>query len=294
MASPFRDVLLPTSPYWEACARHQNRITTRSLAVLFLCDDCARQLTNECFNGRPPLYHGETFRDYFCGLCNEIKEVALRQWFICPICFNVVRSYPKAIAASQYVHKIWKERIQPYYPDFMLEETEQVEIEPFIPGRRTQRAKAVSVDRLDFIVSEKIDTRFEPRFHIELKAGPTAIADMREFQLDVNDFNDIKTVAIKTSLPVYIFHVQIIDEYKLPTRRTVALDMWWTDLLTLRRALKAVRRRRGEDKDAGYYDPSVFRTMGTFIDELAQRKYLTLQQEIARTGIPDLPGRRGT
>ena len=32
------------------------------------------------FNGRPPLYHGETVEGY-CGLCNLAGPVTLRQWF---------------------------------------------------------------------------------------------------------------------------------------------------------------------------------------------------------------------
>jgi len=35
----------------------------------------------------------------------------------------------------------------------------------------------------------------------------------REFQLDINDSNDIIGACIYTKLPAYIFHVQLVHEY---------------------------------------------------------------------------------
>src|SRR5688500_4646832 len=94
-----RALLKPGDQHWEKCARHQNSTTTRFVANFFLCDDCSDRLQAEVFNGRPPLFEGLHVEGY-CGLCNQLTATGLRQWFVCPICLNVVLSYPKGYAAS--------------------------------------------------------------------------------------------------------------------------------------------------------------------------------------------------
>lgn len=292
MPGPFREVLLPESEFWEACARHSNRATTRNISVLFLCDACVEVLTHQCFNGRPPIYHGESFHGY-CGLCNRLTTVTLRQWFICPICLNVVLGYPKSVAATQFVRDFWKTEIEVKWPALKLSESDVVQIEPFVPGKRSQKAKAITVEALDFLAQRQKGDSYEAIFHIEMKTGPSSISEMREFQLDVNDFDDIKTVVTKTGLPAYVFHVQVVEDYRLPTRRSVAKGMWWADIVSLRRNLKAVRRRRGEDKDAGYYEPSVFLPLEGFIEEIKMGRYRELAERIRHEGLEDLPSRQG-
>lgn len=290
MMKSYREVLTIQSDFWEACARHQNRATTRFISSLFLCDACAIRLTRECFNNRPPIFHGQTLEGY-CGLCGRLTEVTLRQWFICPICLNVVYSYPKSFAATSCVHKFWREEIQREFPAFKLQELDVVQIEPFIPGRRSRKRKVEEVEVLDFLAIYISPKTEETIFHIELKTGPGSPEEMREFQLDVNDFEDMTTVAYKTGLPIYIFHVQVTEEYKLPTHRSIAQNLWWTDIFSLREGLKSVRRRRGEDKDAGYYAPSVFRPKESFAKEIATQRYVQLRQRLLDEGIRKLPAR---
>lgn len=112
-------------------------------------------------------------------------------------------------------------------------------------------------------------------FCIELKAGPASINEMSEFQLDVNDFNDIANGCNGCGLPACVFHVQINDEYLPPTRRSVARNLWWT----------AVRQRRGEDKRAGYYKPSAFRTREEFAEELRTGGYAGLTERLRANRI---------
>ena len=270
-----RELLKPGSPYWEKCARHQNPSTTRFVAHIFLCDGCTTELEADCLNGRPPLYEG-TEVDGYCGLCNNELRPRLRQWFICPICFNVVLSYPKGFAASQHVHDFWRDHIAPALPQFHLDEMERVQLEPFVPRKRSQKIKAETVKELDFRVSDA--STGKTLFYIELKAGPTGINEMTEFQLDVNDFNDIAYVYNSKKVAVYVFHVQINDDYKPPTRRSLARNLWWTDVVTLDSNRKAIRHRRGEDKQAGYYKPEIFLRKETFADELRSGRYLKMQE----------------
>ena len=130
---------------------------------------------------------------------------------------------------------------------------------------------------LDFLVREEAGGRTTPLFHVELKAGPGAIDEMTEFQLDINDSNDIIGVANNTNLPVYIFHIKLDHQYAPPTRATVTSGIWWTDIFTLLEKRLAVRSRRGEEKEAGYYDPAAFKPFDEFIGELEGRRYEELR-----------------
>jgi hypothetical protein len=145
-----------------------------------------------------------------------------------------------------------------------LLEREEVYLSPFTRKGKTKRQAAESLNVLDFWVEQRPPAGGKPLFHIELKSGPSAIGEMREFQLDINDSDDIIGAANNTGLPVYIFHVQTAFEYSPPTRSSVVHGIWWTDVSRLFEHRLAVRARRGEDKDAGYYSPAAFSAIDTF------------------------------
>jgi hypothetical protein len=277
---PFRDVLDPNSEFWEACGRHTNRHTSRKIQAVYLCDECAVRLTNEAFNGRPPIYHGETVCGY-CGLCNAKKTVTARFWFACDICWNVVQAYQRSKAACEAVWKYWSDCCATAFPALQLVETEPVYLAPYQRGGKTKRSAAETLDTLDFLV-KPVGGSGDPLFHIELKSGPGAIEQMSEFQLDINDSNDIVGVANKTGLPVYIFHVELRHVYAAPTRATVHGGMWWTDIFTLLDNRRAVRHRRGEDKQAGYYSPAAFRPIDSFLEEIKSGRYAKLTERLVR------------
>ena len=100
---------------------------------------------------------------------------------------------------------------------------------------------------------------------------------MNEFQLDVNDFNDITGASCYTGLPTYIFHVELGFRYAPPTRRVVARSVWWTDFRRLLDNLSSVKKRRGEDKDAGYFRREAFESIDTFPAEIERRGYDALR-----------------
>jgi hypothetical protein len=223
----------------------------------------------------------------FCGLCNRRQRVLLRQWFVCPICLNVVLSYPKSFAASQVIEEFWTGAVGPKFPGLRLVETDVVQLEPFVPGARNQVKKAAATTSLDFAVFDDVVGGGAPVFHVEMKAGPGAIDKMKEFQLDINDSNDVATVCNGTGLPAYIFHVQVREEYEPPTRHSVGVNLWWTDCFRLGEHLKSIKKRRGEeDKNAGYYSPHAFRPMGEFLQELQRRGYVELRRRLADTRLP--------
>ncbi len=280
----YREITPEASGLFETCARHTSRQTARTLQTIYLCDNCTKRLVHEAFNDRPPVYHGETMQGY-CGLCSVQGDVTMRQWFVCGICWNVVLAYQKSIAATAGVHDWWGRAIAPHFRHLRLEETEPVYLSPFARSGKTKKQGAQTLSILDFLVSDISGSSPKGLFHIEQKTGPGSILEMSEFQLDVNDFNDIAGAMANTGLPAYVVHVQASQEYNFPTRKTVVRGLWWTDLFTLFAHQKRVSARRGEDKDAIYFEPSAFRSIDTFADELRRENYKDLTLKLAKTPV---------
>jgi hypothetical protein len=276
-AMAYRDVLPQDSQFWEKCARHTSPQTARTMQSLYLCDPCAIRICKEAMNNRPPVYHGETIEGY-CGLCNKLQQVTMRQYFVCPFCWNVLVAYQKSFVACEAVHYYWKEFFAPQFTNLAITETEVPYCSPYARKGKTKKLAAADLKDLDFIVHE----RGEPLFHIELKAGPGSIDEMiangSEWQLDINDSNDIIGAVNKTCIPAYIFHAQLGHEYRPPTRRTVWEAMWFTDIFTLLENRLSVKSRRDEQKAAGYYRPSAFRRIEFFPEALEAKHYLELQK----------------
>lgn len=281
------DTLLTSDEFREKCARHKNAQTTRSRAAFYLCTGCARRLKSEALNDRAPVYVGPPFRGS-CEMCNKPKEVRLVQWYVCPRCRPVIDGYAKTEVASRFVRRFWKDEIQAKAPELILTETEPVRWEAFESTKSSQRAKSESVGVLDFAVSH----RSKPQavlFHIEMKAGPGAIDSMKEFQLDLNDSNDIARVCNKTGKPAYLVHVQIVEQQDGPTRRIIPKDLWWTDCFILNEKFKTSRQRYGEDKQAGYYDLSAFKGKKEFLAELTSANYKALTKRLVKSPLPIRP-----
>jgi len=107
---------------------------------------------------------------------------------------------------------------------------------------------------------------------------------MTEFQLDVNDFNDIAAAVNKTGLPSYIVHVQAGQEYNFPTPGREFSACGGQMFLRLLKHQKRISGRRGEDKRAIYYKPSAFSRIDTFSDEIRNMGYKKLAAQMAATG----------
>lgn len=280
----YRDVTLEASGLFETCARHTARHTARTLQTIYLCDDCTQRLVHEAFNDRAPVHHGETIQGY-CGLCSIRRDVTMRQWFVCGTCWNVVLAYQKSIAATAGVHSWWNKTIASAFAHLRLEETEPMYLSPYARSAKTKKQGAAMLSILDFLVSDLGTTPGTPLFHIEQKTGPGSIQEMSEFQLDVNDYNDIAGAMNNTHFPAYVVHVQIAQEYTFPTRRTVVRGLWWTDLFNLAAHRIRVGTRRGEDKEAIYFAPSAFKAIDTFPDELARENHKVLAAKLAQNPV---------
>jgi hypothetical protein len=198
----------------------------------------------------------------------------------------VVVAYQKGFVASEALLRFWAAEIVPHLPNFALRETEPVYVSSYQRAKRSKKVAAATLADLDFLVSEvQNGQQVSPIFHIEHKAGPGSIETMSEFQLDVNDSNDIVGAVAYTKLPAYVFHTQLVHAYLPPTRRTVATGMWWTDVLRLEANRTAVRARRGDQKNAGYYKTSAFQPINTFIEELTTRRFEQLRDAVLANPI---------
>jgi hypothetical protein len=264
----------PGHEFWEQCARDVYHRTARTVAYLPLCTSCTRTLEVECFNRRPPFARSGSFHG-FCSLCNIYQKIHLWQWFMCQTCQNVVLSYGRSRAAAQYVDNFWLSAIKPVASNFSLFETDPVKIESYRAGASSMKAKAAraligQLQQLDFRVEELGTGNV---FLIELKTGPGNPKEMKDFQLDVNDVQDISTAMEILHLPAYVFHVQIENEYRGATRRPVARNLWWADVTTFLAAESSRAERRDERKQAIYFDPSVFQAKESFVEELLERRF---------------------
>jgi len=250
------------------------------MQFLYLCDPCAVRVCKEAMNGRLPIYHGETIEG-FCGLCNRLLPVTLRVYFVCPFCWNVLVAYQKSFVACGAVHSYWEQAVAPKMTTLRLTETGMPYLSSYTRGSKSKKTAAAELQFLDFIVEQADGNTFKAQFHIELKAGPGSIDEMSEFQLDINDSNDIIGVVNNTHLPAYIFHAQLLHEYRAPTRRTVPARMWFTDIFTLLSKRRSVKARRGEQKDAGYYSPLAFKPIEEFSALLVNADYKELEKRLA-------------
>ena len=287
VTSQFKEVMLRDSPFWGKCARHQNECATSYVSKLFLCDGCALRLTRGCFNDRPPIYHGELSRGY-CGLCNEIKDISLRQWFIDPSCLEVVAGYSKSIAATKLLHDTWQKQINPMLPELQLQEPNAVHIGPLLSDMPSPSSIACSPH---FSVTQKRRATDEILFHVELNISHKSPHEIGEFQLAVDECLDIEMVMEESERPTYVFFAQVIEEHSFPTKRNVGQSLWWTDIFTLRDNLIAVRHPRGKTKYTGYFKPDMFKTIDSFIQHLVQQRYFDVRQLLVTQGVPKLPRR---
>jgi hypothetical protein len=193
----------------------------------------------------------------------------------------VVFDLDVSIRLQQYLHSL---NIAPEYRPHQrcaAAETEVPYLSSYSRKAKTKKLAAAELAFLDFVVEEQDADVYKALFHIELKAGPGSVDEMGEFQLDINDSNDIIGAVVKTGLPAYIVHVQLDHEYRPPTRRTVPKGLWFTDIFALLENRLSVKVRRGEDKQAGYYRPSAFCPIGEFMDVLKTRHYEGLTKLVA-------------
>jgi hypothetical protein len=88
---------------WPTCVRHSAPAKDTKFRYFFLCDDCCVKWTAEAFSGNAPL-HSSAAVDGYCLLCNQVKSVRMRTWFLCDVCNRVVHFRFPGAANGRRVH----------------------------------------------------------------------------------------------------------------------------------------------------------------------------------------------
>jgi len=275
----------PLGPY--ECARHGREAWDAGLRSFFLCDVCASEFKNAAFSGADPEYVGPSMAGH-CSHCNKPCEtIRIRQWFLCGVCDRVVRSIGRSIAADTYLLSWWEEKAAVRLPTLELTLTDPPELRPYSYARIETK-----VARVDFTCADTasgVDI-----FGLELKTGRSYIqgtgvgSKMQQFQLDHSDCDDIVSVVRTRGFPVYVVHAQVIDRADPPTTYFVAVGLWWTDMFSMKPHHKASRTRPRETRIAAYYDTSMFREMGSFIEHLESGGAAQLTEGLHADGVPEL------
>jgi len=267
------------------CARDGERTWDTSLETIFLCDECARTFQAGPFDGTEPAHVGDPLNGY-CVSCNELRDVRMRQWFLCGVCARVTKSIGRGVVAARYVLGFWREHVQPHAQGITLEETDP----PVLRHRTSAAAAPASKPDLTAFA----ETTGSPVFAIELKSGRSSIgpggvgAGMGRFQLDQTDCDDIRAAATSVNAVVYLFHVQVIDRAVPPTTRFAAVNLWWTDMFSMREHFQQITQRPRENRPAAYYDVRMFRRAAEFIDHVRAGQPAALTARLRRHGVPEL------
>src|SRR5207249_3738472 len=76
---------------WPTCVRHSAPAKDTKFRNYFLCNACCVKWTTEAFSNNAPLHSSEPV-DGYCLLCNRVKKVRMRTWFLCEVCNRVAAS----------------------------------------------------------------------------------------------------------------------------------------------------------------------------------------------------------
>lgn len=245
------------------CVRHGTKRKDSKLTSFFLCDKCYQVLRSTAFNNYQPAYiiPGTEYIEGYCLYCG--KDVKVRQYFyfLCEICERIIHSYGKEWAARNYVLKWWKELCQRYEIDLKLRVEDPVTPMSFKEHEKLKRKERSP--RPDFAVMRDSQIIFA----IEMKTGRSNIKEMSSFQLDKSDCDDILAfLQTQYKVPTFLFHVQVLEDYKPPTFRYVVINAWWSSLYDLEKNFMASRVRSRERRLAIYYNKDAFKPISEFVN----------------------------
>lgn len=268
-----------TDPYdIYVCARHGAARKDTALVTFYLCDACAAAFTVSAFNNTAPGFEGPLFEGH-CALCNQpLKDIRLRQWYLCGVCERVARSMGRGRVSAAHVLHWWQENIIPVAPHLTLEQTDPIELRAV--GTNAPAAGA------DFTATNTKDQT--EVLTIELKTGRSAINGMSQFQLDTTDCDQITTVVEAKLIPGYLFHAQVVEQFDPPSSYFKAVGLWWSDIYRMSEAFSSVRRRQVEQRYAAFFKRAAFSPITAFVEEITVEKYLDLAERLRVDGVPSM------
>lgn len=266
---------------YPTCARHAKTRKDVRLRHYFLCDGCCGVWTDEAFAGTRSLYDGEVVPG-ICMLCNERKpSVRLRTWFLCDICHRVAGSIGRNHVAEQAILDFWKGQIQPRFPFLEIVQNDKSSLRP-----RREETSVSGEGPLDFLVT---DSRTgSVAFGIENKTGRGSIRDMSEFQLDKSDCDSIIHHMRALSIPTYLIHAQVLENWEPPTLGFRTVGLWWTDIYRMTSHFKRMKERSDEKRPAAYFSKKAFLPIDSLPDALFDGDELVLARTFKQSGIPSM------
>jgi len=196
----------------------------------------------------------------YCLYCGKYTNVRQYFYFLCEICERIIHSYGKELAARNFILSWWNEVRQRYN----LDDIELKVEDPVVPMSYIEhrRYKKQSKPKPDFVAVKGN----QPLFVIEMKTGRGSINEMSRFQLDISDCDDILGFLQQPQYhaPTFLFHVQVLEDYKPPTIKYVGVNAWWASLYELEKNVMEVKMRPRERRLAVYYRKNVFRPIIEF------------------------------
>jgi len=246
---------------------------------LFLCDDCKDLFERELFSGIEPNFTYTSVTGYcsYCGLSKEIKE---RFWYLCGICERIVKSYAAERAATSFILDWWNEtsKIDEHIKKIEMKRTDPVRLMSFEEHEKWRKSEHES--NPDFTGIEiEADHKL---FAVEMKTGRSSIKKMSAFQLDVSDCDDILTFVKSLRIPSYVFHVQVVEEFKPPTFRKVAISGWWASVYDMEKAFTTTRTRQREQRPAAYFKRTAFKPLSEFPAHIASEQFVAMKQRLQK------------
>lgn len=272
----------PLSPY--ECVREGRAAWDVRLCSFHLCDSCVAEWTVGAFRGELPVFDAAVLSGS-CQNCTQVvSDLHLAQWLLCGNCERVARSIGRSIAAEKYVET----RFAHAFRQSLLE-LEQLDR----PALRAHNAQILEqrTPSIDFMIHEG----GVPIAGIELKPGRSHLggwapvgAKMATFQLDHGDCDDIREVAERDEVVVYLFHAQVIDRAEPPTTRFEAVGLWWIDPFSFSDSYQTSRTRPRETKTAAYYSTDRFRPFEEFEEHWQSGEMASVRQRFGQHGQPSL------
>lgn len=270
---------LAEDPYESlVCGRHNVRRNDTRIRSYFLCESCAKNFEEQALNNSKPIFKIAIGGGlHYCSHCNEEKELALYQWYVCDVCDRVLKSIGRGLEADRGFIRWWNSaRGQVRLPLEMME-TDKPRLSP------------VNGDENDDDFDFKWTYKRSILFGAEIKTGRNHLcggnvgSGMSQFQLDVSDIEAVLASMEKREpfIPAYVFHTQVVDVPKPPTTRFECVGIWWVSISDLIDNIEQIKRRPRENRPAAYINTDAFEKIESFSEEIGTEGYRTCPEPSA-------------
>jgi len=238
----------------------------------------------QLFSGIDPDFSYSTVTGY-CSYCGNDKQVREHFWYLCGICERIAKSYAAEQAATSFISDWWNRAVKSddRLKKLELKRTDPVRLMGFEEHKKWKESPHES--NPDFMGVDS--TTNKKLFAVEMKTGRSSIKKMSAFQLDVSDCDDILSFVKELKIPSYLFHVQVVEEYRPPTFRKVAVNGWWMSVIDMETAFKEIRTRQREQRPAAFFKRTAFKPLDVFLTHVNSAEMMGIKKELNKR-LPQL------